>query len=286
MRPTILLTGATGYIGQIISRHLQQKYTIVGVNQSGREGIIPVYQCDITNVQHVRQLASRIKPTLIIHAAGNKDIAKCEKDADTAYNVNGYAVKYLLKCFFGCKMIYISSDYVFDGYKGNYLEKDVTNPTTVYGKSKQLGEKIGLAMSSYFYSLRISALYDHDAKFPRFLLEQMRQGNVVSCFSDVIYSPVYYRDFLSMLDQLITSQETEQKIFHCAGEIVSRYDFAKIFARTFRFSPNLVKESVYANCEGVLFPNLSLQDTLSRVMLGTTKTSLPIALEEMRRVIS
>lgn len=278
-KPSLLITGITGYVGNILYHHLKHKYTIYGLSRRAHTSE-RCFSCDTRYAEELKELSTEIQPDIIIFASGNKNLKYCEEHPDDAYTENCLSVQNLLEVFPKSLMIYLSSDYVFDGVKGHYVETDQPQPSTVYGRSKWEAEQKGCALSERFKVLRLSALFDSEATFPKFLREQFESQMVTECYDDTFYSPTYYKDFVRVIEAII-EQEPEEKIFHACGERVSRYEFALLFAEAFDYSQELVKEDSIKGKRGFLYPDLSLNNEQTCKILGVQQTSLRQALIEI-----
>ncbi len=274
MKKTILITGSSGYVGDIITKHFRNKYNIHGLTRES---------CDLRNEAEVFRLAKKISPDVIIHAAGNKDIKFCEANPKEAYNANELGVINLVKAFPEKKIIYISSDYVFEGNRGRYNEKADPNPKTVYGKSKLAGEKYGLKNSKNFIVLRSSAIFNKEASFPVFLHKELSSSHEVECFVNTFYSPTYYKDFLSTLEKIVANKSLNKGVYHSCGERTSRYGFCTTYAKVFGFDKKLIKESYAGTSHWFLFPDLSMVNKETNKILGIKTTSLEKALIKMSK---
>ena len=126
----ILLTGGTGLFGR----------TFLDINSRNKENILAPtkLKLDVTDRTQTIGYLTKFRPQLIIHAAALVGIRECEKDYKLCKKINITGTKNiaLYAKNFGVRFIYISTDYVFDGNKGNYSEKDIPNPVSCYGKTK------------------------------------------------------------------------------------------------------------------------------------------------------
>jgi len=273
MKKTILVTGSSGYVGGIITKYLKNKYSIHGLNSK---------DCNLTNEDEVFNLAKKNSPDVIIHAAGNKDIKFCEANPKKAYGANELSVINLVKAFPNKKIIYISSDYVFEGDKGGYNEENEPRPKTVYGKSKLAGEEYGLKNSDNFIILRSSAIFDEKASFPTFLNQELKNKHGVKCFINTFYSPTYYEDFLSALIKIIDNN-IKKGVYHVCGKKISRYDFCAAYAKIFNFDKKLIKKSFTDTSHWFLFPDLSMVNKKTNEILGIKTTGLEKALKKIKK---
>ena len=252
MNKTILVTGSSGYVGGIVSKYFKDKYDICCITSK---------DCDLRN--HAR----------VIDEANPKN----------AFEDNELTVVNLVDAFMGKKIIYVSSDYVFEGNCGNYKEEDEPIPKTVYGKSKLAGEKYGLNNSDNFIVLRTSAIYDEFASFPTFLDNELSSGREVGCFMNTYYSPTYYEDFLSALEKIIENGAIKRGIYHSCGNKTSRFEYGITFAEVFGFSKTLIKESYADTGHWFLFPDLSMNNAWTNQRLGINTTNHKDALVKLKK---
>ena len=135
----VLVTGAAGQLGQDVVKELERKgHEAVGVDRQ---------QLDITDAGAVHSLIADVKPDAILHCAAYTNVDKAEEDREGAYNVNALGSENLAKAAADnqSKLLYVSTDYVFDGETDlPYTEDDFTNPLGVYGASKLEGENLAL----------------------------------------------------------------------------------------------------------------------------------------------
>ncbi len=278
----ILLAGFGGFVGEIIRKGIGDKYQFFYLSDACKNDDTH-FQCDLRDANAVNHVASKISPEIVIHAAGNKDIKYCESHPDDAYRINCSSVTNIANAFSNtCRIIYISTDYVFDGKRGHYTEDEMPDPCTVYGKSKRCAELEGERLTDdNFVILRASALFNQNASFPRYLHDNLSKGNPIECYSDVFYSPTYYKDFLRILDKLIHFNKDGPHIFHSCGDRMSRCDFAVCYAKALGFDTNLVSASSGIDNELFLFPDLSMNNAKTKSCLHVETTTIHDALSEI-----
>ena len=274
-RSSVLVTGSSGFLGSLIINSLKDEYHLLGVSRSDTNPYF--YQCDLTSDEKVTELAQLISPDVIIHAAGLKNIQFCEENPEIAYMVNSQAVKNIASHFPAAKIIYISTDYVFSGDDGMYLEQDVPNPKTVYGKSKYEGEIIGRKIAGKnFKVVRTASIFSENSSFINYLRDSIANNVPIKSYSDCVFSPTYINDLVASLKTLIEGDYT-QDIFHVVGDEISRYYFAKAYFEVGNYDlKNLVKsenkgEHIY------LFKNLSLSGAVTENNLSLHPTKLKVA---------
>ncbi|MCY3749662.1 MAG: dTDP-4-dehydrorhamnose reductase [Chloroflexi bacterium] len=152
MAGPIVVTGAGGQLGIELARRLDRQ-TAVTLNRS---------QLDITNASLVERMLGEISPRLIIHAAAATNVDGCERDRAEAYRINAVGTWNVARAAerAGAQMVYVSTNYVFDGRKlGPYLEYDDAAPLSAYGWTKLHGERAARQVLERLYVVRTSWLY-------------------------------------------------------------------------------------------------------------------------------
>lgn len=187
------ITGGSGLLGGRIATVADDECELVlSHNSNATENSV---KCDITNENEVKNIITKENPDVIIHCAAMTNVDLCEDKIDDAYKINGDATGYLAKAAedVGAKIIYVSTDFVFDGKKGNYKETDEVNPLGIYAKSKYDGEVQLQKYSSNWAIARVSVLYGwHDRlNFTSWVINELRNNNEINIVTDQINSPTY-----------------------------------------------------------------------------------------------
>ena len=225
MQKTILVTGASGQLGQTFQglKNKISKYNWVFCTRE---------ELDIANASEIKTIFSKYKPDYCINAAAYTNVRMAEQEKELAFKINAEGVGYLVNECNKQKVIlfHISTDYVFDGQKKvPYLEHDQPNPLNVYGQSKRAGEQVVLEGSEHAYIIRTSWLYakEHGQNFYRSILKKALTGESLQVVDDQIGTPTSTNELARFLLQLI--QELPEKgIYHCGGKKTqSWYEFAK-----------------------------------------------------------
>ena len=215
----ILLTGASGQLGREMQRALAGE-DVIPANRPDYELTDPALSAKIAATH----------PDLVIHAAGFSDVDGCEQDPETAFQVNAQATSRVAEGAVraGARLVYISTDYVFDGKKGEpYTEGDPVGPLNVYGCSKLMGEQEALKTCPRAIIVRTSWLYGvHGKNFVKTILSLAGTQSEVRVVDDQRGSPTYARHLAQVIAGLIRSDVTG--VIHAGGEgECSRYEFAK-----------------------------------------------------------
>ena len=224
----VLVTGKNGQVG----RCLMDQGDSYGFNMFGMSST----ELDITNIRNVDSVISQIKPDLVINAAAYTAVDKAETDMKAAYAVNETGPKLIAAI---CKkldipMFHISTDYVFDGKsKIPYKETDIVNPTSVYGRSKFMGELAVRNTLSKFIILRTSWVFsEYGANFVKTMLRLGSEREELSIVGDQYGGPTSAHSIAASLLQ-IAKQYEEQKVINwgvyhfSSDQYCSWYEFAQ-----------------------------------------------------------
>ena len=214
----ILITGANGQLG-----HELVRATIA----AGHEVVATSHETlDITDKTAVDDVITSARPDVVIHAAAWTAVDACESEPEKALLVNGTATKYIADAAHavGAHVVYISTDYVFDGSKASaYDESDATNPQSVYGSSKLAGEK---ALGATDAIVRISWVCGfYGANMVKTILRLAEQPQL-KFVDDQIGNPTFADDAAEMIVRLATEKRPGTWHVTNQGE-VSWYEFAR-----------------------------------------------------------
>lgn len=242
----LLVTGASGLYGSKLAGIATEK----GVQ---------VYSCDVqearvcgnfvkfdvTDKKMVNEAFQRVKPDVVVHAATLTDVDKCELNKELAWKINVEGTRNIVKAArsVGSFIIYISTDYVFNGEKGCYTELDKPDPINYYGLTKLKAEELVKAQNPYFIA-RPSVIYGSTpaagkVNFALWLIETLRRGEQVKIVTDQWNTPTLNTNLAEM-----TLEAAERKLtgtFHlCGATRVSRFEFARLIAETFGLDTSII----------------------------------------------
>lgn len=266
----ILGTGLNGLVGTRITELLGNKYDFQNISRS--TGV------DITNADDVNKAITSSDAPVVIHLTAKTDVDSCENDRSedikilgykdikntavgelerlsdefagkqTAWAINVLGTKNVVEA---CKksnkkIIYISTDFIFDGEKGNYSEEDQPNPVNWYGQTKYEGEKIVRNAQIPFLILRIAypfgKPFEKKKDFAQAILARLQSNQVVLGITDHIFTPTCIDDVARCIDELIHHNLTG--IFHTVGsQALTPYDAAVLIAQTYGFDPLLIQKT-------------------------------------------
>jgi len=240
----ILVTGASGLLGaSLVGVAREQGREVVGVYHRHRVDLAgaALVSVDLTEESEARRVLAEFKPSSIIHCAAATNVDWCQEHREAAQAINVAASGRLaeIAALARTRMLYVSTDSVFDGEAGHYSETDLPGPVNVYAQTKLQGEEAVLALNPLAAIARVN-LYGWNRQpkqsLAEWILAQLMLGNVVPGFADVVFCPILADDLarvlLAMLDHQLVGT------YHVAGsEQVSKYEFARRTALTFGFDP-------------------------------------------------
>jgi dTDP-4-dehydrorhamnose reductase len=221
----VLVTGSDGLIGTNILPFLRERFQVIPVLEK---------DWDITDAQRGAEVMGREKPDVLINLAAITDVDGCEEDPESAFRVNGEAPATLavLCTRFAARLVHFSTDYVFDGTKDSpYTEEDPTNPLSVYGKSKLLGEKNVQGFCPSATIIRTEWIYGRGGEnFITKVLKIARETGRAEVVDDQWGAPTYARDLGPPLAALVERNRTG--IYHVTnGGSCTWHGFAtKVFS--------------------------------------------------------
>jgi len=199
---------------------------------------------NLTYYERVVKLFNEVRPDVIIHMAAVGDVNLCEKNKELAWRINVDVTRLLVKLAnkYNSTFLCLSTDYVFDGEKGNYKEEDVPNPINFYGLTKLIAEEIVRNGVNRHIVVRTSAIYGLGMgrkNFGKFLIEALSTGHKVKAIVDQWLSPTLNTLLARALIELL--EKGIYGLYHVAGERVSRYEFAIRLAKRFGFNTDLIE---------------------------------------------
>lgn len=240
-----LVTGSSGLIGNQLVKNLEDSGHDVFscyYNMKPTYGI-PV-NLNLSKLEDIPKIITKIQPEIIIHLAALTDVEKCESDKDLADLINGKSTEIISNEaeHLGCYLIYLSTDYVFDGKKGNYVETDFTNPLNHYGKSKLFGEKAVEQNNSTWCIIRTSTpfgIHPDKKSFPIWVYENLKKNNKINVVDDQFTSPTYVSNLCNIIFEI--SVKKLEGYFHVSGSTrISRFEFAKKIAKKLNLDLSLL----------------------------------------------
>ena len=229
----MIVTGSSGQLGSEICRLSTHETYGTYLGDLPRAGRAKPMRMDITDAEAVNKVFASVKPDCVVHCAAMTSVDSCETDKDMAWEVNVDGTKNIVRACskFGASLVYISTDYVFDGKKGNYVETDVPNPLNHYACTKLAGEMLARTLDKHMI-LRSSVMFSAGGNnFVSWVRDSLSKGQT-KIVTDQINSPTLATEMAETVLRLVELDATG--VYHTAGaERISRYDFAKAIAKVF-----------------------------------------------------
>ena len=208
LKPTkILVTGAKGQLGKKIIELMAADFDLVLTDSDNM---------DITDKLQVHKVIKLERPDFIIHGAAYTAVDKAEDNEEICRKVNALGTKNIAETAkeFNIPLIYISTDYVFDGKKEiPYRETDATNPLSVYGQTKLEGEKFIEQICDKYYIIRSAWIFGElpenhpGTNFVETMIRLSKEKDSLSIINDQIGSPTYTGDLVEIIRQIIRAQD-------------------------------------------------------------------------------
>jgi dTDP-4-dehydrorhamnose reductase len=226
----VLVTGACGMLGSLVCAGLKGKHTVIPTD------LLPECEVmDISDTASVFDTITRVGPEMVIHCAAMTDVDGCEREPDMAHKINAVGT-WNLACAcasIDCPIAYVSTDYVFDGEKGEpYTEFDTPNPMSAYGASKLAGEVAVRELCPKHYVVRSSWVFSPKGKnFPLSILRAAETRPELRVVADQVGSPTYAKDLAEFLIGLVGSPLYGTYHFTNAGQC-SWFEFAQAILNT------------------------------------------------------
>ena len=249
----VVITGSNGLLGQsLLNLLLQEKemYQVFGFsrgeNRSGRNDFTYV-SIDITEEASLKEVLVEIQPNFIINTAAMTQVDDCEGDKEGCDLLNITVVKWLseVASTINAHLIHLSTDFIFDGIKGNYKETDIPNPLSYYGVSKLKSEEVLLKLNIDFTILRTILVYGkvYDMSRSNIVLwvkSMLEQEKEITIVDDQYRTPTYVEDLA--LACKISMDKKATGIFNISSnKLLSVYEIAQQIADVFQLDKKFIK---------------------------------------------
>jgi dTDP-4-dehydrorhamnose reductase len=255
MSKTILILGASGLTGYKAMQIARQRFQTFGTYNLRCSPDQTLIKLDISRPESLKSIMNEIKPDVVLNTVALHNVDYCEIHPEEAYQVNSKAVETLAaSCnHIGARLIHISTDFVFDGYKGNYSETDRPNPLNIYAKSKLEGEFHATTCSS-FAVVRPSVVYGYTPleiqgsnsssgkpiNFALWALKRLHNNEPLQIVNDQFASPTLADALAAVTIQLASN--AKNGLYHVSGTtVLSRYDFTVKIANMMGYASDTIK---------------------------------------------
>ena len=219
-----MVVGVTGFRGRL-GKYLVENFNYVPLD------------CDVTDVDQVRHKMKEVEPDTVIHCAAVTDVDKCESELyEKAIDVNIYGVTNIRQAFEG-QVIYLSTDYVFDGADGPYNEDAKLSPICHYGYTKAMGEEV---IHEWDYPtdvvVRTTILYGgHKPDFVTGILDRLGNNEQFPVTGGLVGNPTYVPHLAKGIKSLVALKRPPRIVNIAGYDWISRWTFACKIAKTFGY---------------------------------------------------
>jgi dTDP-4-dehydrorhamnose reductase len=236
MTVKVIVTGASGLLGDAVARFFREKGQIVdGWRHSSRLSV-PMPIVNITSRQRVSQRMREFSPSLVIHCAAMTDVDRCEIEMEKAWSTNVIGTRNIVAACrdSDTKLIYVSSDYVFDGsIPGGQTEGDPVRPIQFYGYTKVAGERVADTLRNSLI-VRCPLLYSYSAQtgkknWPLNIVTALQQSSEIAVDDTYEKQPADVVDVARCIFELATN-DVAGCVHVCPDERVTRFMWAKMLA--------------------------------------------------------
>lgn len=196
--------------------------------------------CDITQKETLKGIFSHSNPNVVILTAALSNVDYCEEYPEESEKINIHGLENLLDCMKvgDTKIVYFSSDYIFDGLNGPYSEDDYPNPISVYGRHKLQAEELIKKTTDDYLIIRTTWVYGPETREKNFvlgLIKRIKREEKVKVPFDQIGSPTYSKNLADIIEELV--RKNKRGTYNIVGpKLVDRYSFAKEISVHFGFN--------------------------------------------------
>lgn len=276
VRRRLLVTGATGLLGSALVREASAAYDVYGLARRPSLVELPCHPVavDLVDASAVRHAVDEIVPDVVIHAAALAYVDQCQQNPGLAHAVNVTATGNLVEALrhLHCPFVFISSDSVFDGVRGDYDEDDRPAPLNVYGRTKVDAEQLllserpsALIARTNFYGWNALPKLD----LAEWMLDTLKGQGSLRGFLDVRISPLFTVHLARLLLELV-SVGARGILNVASSEACTKYEFARRLAAGAGFSPDRI-EPIDLAAAGLIAPrpkNVTLVTRRAEALLG------------------
>lgn len=250
MEQNIILFGASGFVGNNLYQYFsKQNKLILGTTYKSEKSNLTFFDVENSDLKKLDKVIANAKYAIICSAVTKPD--ECKKNPEKTYQINVRGTKKLIEQLWEREIfpIWFSSEYVFNGEKGNYTEQDRLCPNTVYGNHKKIIEDFLNRNEEESLILRLGKVFSLDARDKTILtstLNQLKNDEDIKSATDQIFSPLYIQDLIKIVD--ISIVRNLRGLYNAVSpEFFSRFQIAKLIKEklgieTGKISPCYIKD--------------------------------------------
>lgn len=285
----VFITGIAGLLGSNIAKLFRDKFYVVGsdIVDFNMENV-EFFKYDLLDYDKLENNIISCHPQILIHTAAYVDVDGCESNPGFAYKLNVDLTRKLSEICakIKCKLIYISSDSIYGGSVYESIENDTPMPINVYGITKLMGEYFvpenGIVLRTNIYGLN----YRKKKSFAEWIISSLRNGETITMFDDVIFSPILVDDVAIVIEKMIN--ENLSGIFNlCSSDSISKFEFAKLLKSLFEIKTGQIKRGKVKDFDfkARRQNNMAMNNHKISSILGIKMPSVEDGLEKFKSLI-
>lgn len=241
----LLITGSAGMLGSCVIQEIGEFYETYSLDKRGcgyavREEFI----VDITDFKKVRSVITSLNPDCVVHCAAITNVDFCEENPVLAHSTNALATKNIADTIGDSgKLIYISTDSVFNGLVGGYMEEDAPAPLNNYAKAKLEGEYFVKQLANNHLIVRTNIFGRNrmaGKSFAEWIIKNLSDNKQIQMFTDVIFSPINIVTLARYIHSLFSS-DVRGVLNIGSADAISKYDFGLELAALFGLDCSLIR---------------------------------------------
>ncbi len=233
----IAVTGATGQLGRAFQEIAAARHDLILFGGASAPGGL-----DLRDAAATQRAIAAARPDWVVHAAAMTDVDGCERDPDSAHRINALGTQAVAQGASACgaRLLAVSTDYVFDGARGNYAETDAPAPGSAYGRSKLEGERLAAQVLPDVTIARTSVVFGpHKKNFVLWVRGELAAGKPIRIVRDQRVNPTLSFDLAEQVLALL--QAKASGVFHTAGATaLTRLEMAYAIADHFGLRRDLI----------------------------------------------
>ncbi|MGB0453620.1 MAG: SDR family oxidoreductase [Bacteriovoracaceae bacterium] len=239
---TVLIIGISSFVGSNLAEYLKNDFKVYGTYQKTKVQVdgVTTFPCDVLTKEEVQMAVYAARPDFVIYCAGLATVAECAhtENIAEALNTSGLinAIEYCER--YKARICYLSSSYVFGGEKKKYMEMDIPDSLTVYGKTQAASEFYLQKNSLNYIIFRSSLLYGRSLAMNRYTFFEKLQRKAAFNQKFILDNKIKHGFldvyFLGAVIKLAIEQDFSNRLFQiCSSDIMTHYEFAQTYAEVF-----------------------------------------------------
>ncbi len=288
----ILITGGSGFVGSHLVEVAQKKYQVHATfhNHEIIQKEVFSHSLNMARLSEAERILNAVQPEVILHTAAYSNLDFCESNKSAAKIVNCDFTVALCQAARekNIRFIFTSTDMVFDGKSGEYVEQDAVNPQNYYGETKVMAEEVLASLGKNVVIARLALVYGFgmttNSSFFGDMIRQITTGKNVTLFDDQYRSPISVHNLAEALLEL-AENDFSGTIHLCGAERINRWDFGKKTCSIFGLPANNLKRgSMFDTAQPAVRPqDVSMKNVLAQKILTTKLLNCDLGILQVKQ---